>query len=104
MKNLIKLLALILSIAMVIPAFTGCDILFGGGIDDPGETETTDTTDKEDSELYLDNYYVNDRTPIAKKGGMEVYKYENEDSNIFTLGGHDYRGGIRFWNKTGPIE
>lgn len=104
MKNLIKLLALILSIAMVIPAFTGCDILFGGGIDDPGETETTDTTDKEDSKLYLDNYYVNNRTPIAKKGGMEVYKYENEDSNIFTLGGHDYRGGIRFWNKTGPIE
>ena len=37
---------------------------------------------------YLDNYYVNNHTPVAKSGGMEVYKYENNDSKTFTLGGN----------------
>lgn len=41
----------------------------GGGDSDP---EKTDETEKENTPLYLNNYYVNNHTPIAKLGGMEV--------------------------------
>ena len=94
MKKFIKLTALLLCIAMLTSTFAGCG-LFGGGDDEPED---------EFNPQYLDNYYVNNHTPVAKSGGMEVYKYENNDSKTFTLGGNDYHGGIKFWSHVGPLE
>jgi len=84
MKKFIKLTALLLCIAIVTSTFAGCG-LFGGGDDEPEE---------EFNPPYLENYYVNKHTPVAKKGVVEVHKYESEQSYSFTVGGHDYHGGV----------
>ena len=84
MKKFIKLTALLLCLAMLTSTFAGCG-LFGGG-DDESEDEFNPP--------YLENYYVNKHTPVAKKGSMEIFKYENEQSYSFTVGGHDYHGGV----------
>ena len=84
MKKLFKLTALLLCLAMLTSTFAGCG-LFGGGDDEPEE---------EFNPPYLENYYVNKHTPVAKKGVVEVHKYESEQSYSFTVGGHDYHGGV----------
>ena len=101
MKNLIKITAFLLCIAMLAASLAGCNFMYGTG-ELGGEDE--ETTASEADNLYLENYYVNKHTPVAKKGGMEIYKYDGEEYKTFTLGGHDYNGGIRLWNKAGPIE
>lgn len=70
MKKFIKFIALLLCAAMLIPTLSGCSSLLGGGGD--SDPEKTDETEKENTPLYLNNYYVNNHTPIAKLGGMEV--------------------------------
>ena len=84
MKKLFKLTALLLCLAMLTSTFAGCGFLFGG--DDEPEDEFNPP--------YLENYYVNKHTPVAKKGVVEVHKYESEQSYSFTVGGHDYHGGV----------
>ena len=84
MKKFIKLTALLLCLAMLTSTFAGCG-LFGGGDDEPED---------EFNPPYLENYYVNKHTPVAKKGVVEVHKYESEQSYSFTVGGHDYHGGV----------
>ena len=84
MKKLFKLTALLLCLAMLTSTFAGCGFLFGG--DDEPEDEFDPP--------YLENYYVNKHTPVAKKGVVEVHKYESEQSYSFTVGGHDYHGGV----------
>ena len=84
MKKLTKITSLLLSIVMLMSTFVGCG-LFGGGDDEPED---------EFNPPYLENYYVNKHTPVAKKGVVEVHKYENEQSYSFTVGGHDYHGGV----------
>ena len=84
MKKLFKLTALLLCIAMLTSTLAGCG-LFGGDDDEPED---------EFNPPYLENYYVNKHTPVAKKGSMEIFKYENEQSYSFTVGGHDYHGGV----------
>ena len=101
MKKLTKITAFLLCIAMLAASLAGCNFMYGTG-ELGGEDE--ETTAPEADNLYLENYYVNKHTPVAKKGGMEIYKYDGEEYKTFTLGGHDYNGGIRFWNKAGPIE
>lgn len=64
MKKLIKLTALLLSVAMLTPTLVGCGFLFGG------DDEPEDVFDPP----YLENYYVNRHTPVAKSGGMEIHK------------------------------
>ncbi len=96
MKKLIKLTALLLCMAMLMSTFAGCGFLFDGGDND----EPVDVFNPP----YLENYYVNKHTPVAKQGGMEIYKYKNKNSETFTLGGNDYHGGIEFWSNTGPLE
>ena len=83
MKKLTKITSLLLSIVMLMSTFVGCG-LFGG--DDEPEDEFNPS--------YLENYYVNKHTPVAKKGVVEVHKYESEQSYSFTVGGHDYHGGV----------
>ncbi len=85
MKKLFKLTALLLCLAMLTSTFAGCGFLFGGGDDEPED---------EFNPPYLENYYVNKHTPVAKKGVVEVHKYESEQSYSFTVGGHDYHGGV----------
>ena len=84
MKKLTKITSLLLSIVMLMSTFVGCG-LFGGGDDEPED---------EFNPPYLENYYVNKHTPVAKKGVVEVHKYESEQSYSFTVGGHDYHGGV----------
>ena len=84
MKKFIKLTALLLCMAMLTSTFAGCG-LFGGDDDEPED---------EFNPPYLENYYVNKHTPVAKKGVVEVHKYESEQSYSFTVGGHDYHGGV----------
>lgn len=71
MKKFIKFIALLLCAAMLIPTLSGCSSLLGGGDSDP---EKTDETEKENTPLYLNNYYVNNHTPIAKLGGTDVFE------------------------------
>ena len=94
MKKLIKLTALLLCAAMLASALAGCGS-FGGGYEEQED---------EFAPPYLENYYVNKHTPVAKKGGMEIYKYESKASKTFTLGGNDYHGGIKFWSHAAPLE
>lgn len=84
MKKFMKLTALLLCMAMLTSTFAGCG-LFGGDDDEPED---------EFNPPYLENYYVNKHTPVAKKGVVEVHKYESEQSYSFTVGGHDYHGGV----------
>ena len=84
MKKLFKLTALLLCMAMLTSTLAGCG-LFGGDDDEPED---------EFNPPYLENYYVNKHTPVAKKGVVEVHKYESEQSYSFTVGGHDYHGGV----------
>ena len=65
MKKFVKLTALLLCLAMLTSTFAGCGFLFGG--DDEPEDEFNPP--------YLENYYVNKHTPVAKKGVVEVHKY-----------------------------
>ena len=95
MKKLFKLTALLLCIAMLTSTFAGCGFLFGGGDDEPED---------EFNPPYLENYYVNKHTPVAKKGSMEIFKYENEQSYSFTMGGHDYHGGVELRYNTFTYE
>ncbi len=85
MKRFMKLTALLLCVAMLTSTFAGCGFLFGGGDDEPEDKFNPP---------YLENYYVNKHTPVAKKGVVEVHKYESEQSYSFTVGGHDYHGGV----------
>ena len=88
---MMKLTALLLCMAMLMSTFAGCGFLFDGGDND----ESVDVFNPP----YLENYYVNKHTPVAKQGGMEIYKYKNKNSETFTLGGNDYHGGIEFWSN-----
>lgn len=96
MKKLIKLTALLLCVAMLVPYFSGCSLLFGG--DDKPEEE-------EFNPPYLENYYVNKHTPVAKSGKIEgIYKYEDKKSQTFVISGNEYHGGIVLQTLVGPTE
>lgn len=94
MKKHIRLTALLLCVAILTPTLAGCG-LFSGNDDEP---------ENEFDPPYLENYYVNKHTPVAKSGGMEIYEYVNNNSKTFTLGGNDYHGGIKFWSHVAPLE
>ena len=85
MKKMTKLTALLLVLAILLPTLVGCFGTGGNGGDDPADGFNPP---------YLENYYVNKHTPVAKKGVVEVHKYESEQSYSFTVGGHDYHGGV----------
>ena len=85
MKKMTKLTALLLVLAILLPTLAGCFGTGGNGGDDPADGFNPP---------YLENYYVNKHTPVAKKGVVEVHKYESEQSYSFTVGGHDYHGGV----------
>ena len=85
MKKMIKLTALLLVLAILLPTLVGCFGTGGNGGDDAADGFNPP---------YLENYYVNKHTPVAKKGVVEVHKYESEQSYSFTVGGHDYHGGV----------
>ena len=96
MKKLIKLTALLLCVAMLVPYFSGCSLLFGGN-DKPEEEEFNPP--------YLENYYVNKHTPVAKSGKIEgIYKYEDKKSQTFVISGNEYHGGIVLQTLVGPTE
>lgn len=84
-KMFFRILALMLAIAMVIPAFTGCDLLSGGEEEPENEPDIP----------YFENYYVNKHDPVCITGGIEVYKYD-ESSEALWMGGHTYNGGFVF--------
>ena len=86
MKNLIKIIALLICIAMLASTLAGCGLTFGGGEEEPED---------EADPLYLDNYYVNKHNPVCVTGGIEVYKYD-KDSEALWMGGHAYHGGFVF--------
>lgn len=85
MKRIFRFVALLLCTTMLLPNLAGCGFLFGGDGEEPAD---------EFNPPYLENYYVNKHTPVAKKGGVEIFKYESEQSYSFTIGGHDYHGGV----------
>ena len=85
MKKMTKLTALLLVLAILLPTLVGCFGTGGNGGDDAADGFNPP---------YLENYYVNKHTPVAKKGVVEVHKYESEQSYSFTVGGHDYHGGV----------
>jgi len=91
-KGLFRVLAIVLSLALVIPTFSGCGSLFGGDEPEPdGETNLP----------YLENYYVNKHDPVVVSGGIEVYEYD-KDAKALWMGGHAYHGGFVFRaNQTG---
>ena len=96
MKQFLKLIALLLCTSILASALSGCGFLFGGGDDEPED---------EFNPPYLENYYVNKHTPVAKSGKIEgIYKYENKDSQTFVISGHEYHGGIVLQTLVGPTE
>lgn len=96
MKRFIKFTALLLCVALLAPTLLGCGLLFGGDDEEPPE---------EFNPPYLENYYVNKHTPVAKSGKIEgIYKYEDENAKSFTIGGHEYHGGIVLQTLVGPTE
>ena len=90
MKKLIKLIAIVLCVSIFALYLSGC---FPSGGDE------TDFNPE-----YLENYYVNKHEPICKAGRMEVFKYEDSSSKTFTVGGHDYHGGVVLGTLVGPTE
>ena len=88
MKKFIKLTALLLSVAMLVPTLASCG-LFGG----------KDAPEEEFNPPYLENYYVNKHEPVCVIGGMDVYKYD-KDAEALWMGGYPYHGGFTFRGNT----
>lgn len=95
MKKIFRFTAFLLCVAILASNLAGCGSLFGGDGEEP---------DDEFNPPYLENYYVNKHTPVAKKGGVEIFKYESEQSYSFTIGGHDYHGGVVLQYDYGTAE
>lgn len=95
MKKIFRFTAFLLCVAILASNLAGCGSLFGGDGEEP---------DDEFNPPYLENYYVNKHSPVAKKGGVEVFKYESEQSYSFTVGGHDYHGGVVLQYDYGTAE
>ena len=110
MKNLMKLTALLLCVAILTSTFAGCGSSFGGSdyedTTNPPEAELPENEKPEEEVFnppYLENYYVNKHDPVCVSGRMEVFKYDKNSEPLW-MGGHAYHGGFTFCSTYGPTR
>ena len=92
MKKFMRMVALVLVFALLLPTLGGCGMF--NGYEEPEPFDPP----------YLENYYLNKHEPVMKAGGIDIYKYEDAKSYGLLMGGHLYFGGVVLRHFSGPLE